>query len=545
MSDIIRPKLLACTRTSHTPVRVDRKVVEMWTSDVAAGAFIDWVALAVSALSLRRQYGLSRIYQFGGVLARIRPAAVGADARIEVLNEDSLRVALADVCDFDEIRLNSKGDDTHRVVPPPREILQSVLSLERYSAKQFPPLEMIATCPVIGISGRLLVKRGYYRRERLRLEPTVKLAPVNTTPSKDEVKAAVSLLLDEYLGDFPLADAASKAHVLSAILTPLVMRLIVGPTPLHLAVASGPGIGKSLILSAISLIAGSSPAPPQPMRESEEENAKSLLALLVKGSTYIFYDNIMSLDSATISLAIASPACLYGGRLLGVTRWIDAPVRCCWLASGNNPKLSREMTRRVAPIRLSVDLERPWTRSGFKHPDLIRWGLAHRADLLHAALTLCTAWVAAGMPKGTETLGGFEGWCETIGGICEVAEVPGFLANQDEMTIKDEETLRWSAVTRLWWVRFQGFRVSIDQLFNLVCEVPELEVAFAATLGQGQDRTMKLRLGTAIKAIEGRVFGSHRVEVLADTTHKGYPMYRLVPVVQPLEPGAPDDAAVL
>ena len=118
---------------------------------------------------------------------------------------------------------------------------------------------MLATSPILGVDGRLLWRRGYYRKERLRLEPNIQIPPVPSRPTKAEVRAAVSLLHDDYLGDFPFADNASKAHALSAILIPLVRRLINGPTPLHLSIASGPGIGKSLLISAITLIASGQP----------------------------------------------------------------------------------------------------------------------------------------------------------------------------------------------------------------------------------------------------------------------------------------------
>ena len=99
------------------------------------------------------------------------------------------------------------------------------------------------------------------------LAPDVALPPVPVRPTKAETQTAVSLLLEHYLGDFPFEDAASKAHTLAAILSPLVRRMVHGPTPLFLVSASGPGVGKSLLLSAISLVAGGTPAVPQPMHE--------------------------------------------------------------------------------------------------------------------------------------------------------------------------------------------------------------------------------------------------------------------------------------
>ena len=256
----------------------------------------------------------------------------------------------------------------------------------------------------------------------------------------------------------------------------------------------------------------------------------------------MLFDNITSMDSPTLALAISSPNCRFSGRLLGATKWLDVPALVCWLASGNNPKLSRELVRRTVLIKLAIDLAQPWTRTGFKHADLIRWGLANRVQLLHSALVIVMAWVAQGMPKGKTILGGFESWAEVAGGICETAGVEGFLANRDELTIRDEDTLRWTALTAAWWRQHNTAVVGIEDIFRIIAMNGELEVAFAGTVGQGADKTQKQRLGQALKSIEGRVFGDHRVEVLAATA-RGFPLYRLVEVGPdgPREPGSDDD----
>ena len=59
-----------------------------------------------------------------------------------------------------------------------------------------------------------------------------------------------------------------------------------------------------------------------------------------------------------------------------------------------------------------------------------------------AALTLIRAWIAAGRPKGKKTLGKFEGWAEVMGGILQVAGVPGFLDQLEAFRERDDpETL--------------------------------------------------------------------------------------------------------
>jgi putative DNA primase/helicase len=90
-------------------------------------------------------------------------------------------------------------------------------------------------------------------------------------------------------------------------------------------------------------------------------------------------------------------------------------------------------------------LERPYLRGGFKHP-LPSWAIEHRAELVWAALIMIQNWIACGRLPGRATLGSFEDWACSMGGILEAAGIPGFLANQtnfyDQAGAEDEP---WSA----------------------------------------------------------------------------------------------------
>ena len=451
------------------------------------------------------------------------------------------------MADFAEVRKNAKGQPTVRMLAPPYEVLKNILSLPAYENRHFPPLEMLASTPLLGSDGRILSRAGYYKRERIYLSPTVEVPTVPARPTRDDVSDALRLLLEIYLDDFPFSDDASRAHALAVILTPLVRRLIQGPTPLLFALASTPGTGKSLLMTALSLIVAGRPADPTPLRSSEEEMAKTLLAVLIAGPTYLFFDNLTRADSGTLASVIASPDCRFAGRLLGASRWVEVPALSCWLASGNNPTLSRELARRTVAISLDANLERPWQRSQFRIPRLVRWGLDNRSSLLHATLVLCRAWVAAGCPKGHATLGSFESWADCIGGILDVAGVGGFLENRDLLLVRDEEGLSWSALVSEWWRQFQTRLVAIDELHEIIVRNQELEVAFSKTLGQGLDRSQKKKLAEALRAVENRVFGSWRIEVVLGHTVRGLPLYQLVPLAlapaRTREPGEDDGPA--
>ena len=518
-----------CQKAAKPPLLTKRRTVKIRTYNPSAGLH-DWTIKALKAVARRHRYGLPRIYQLGGLLSRVRAAAPGAAARIEGLNEDSLRLMLSEVCNFDDVRLNAKGKDTHRIVPPPREILQSILAMDGLDLRRFPPLELLASAPILGSDGKIINRPGYHRRDQIYLEPTIEIPPVPAEPTQQDVDQALNLILVSYLGDFPFADDASKCHALAAILTPLARRLVRGPTPLLLALASTPGTGKTLLMAALSLIIAGRPAEPTMLRSSEEEMNKALLSVLLAAPPYVFFDNLNEADSAALAAVIASPDCRFAGRILGATRWVEVPALACWLASGNNPKVSRELARRTVVIKLDANAERPEQRSGFKIKNLLHWGIEHRVDLLYAALVLCRAWVAAGRPKGKAVLGSFESWAEVIGGILEVCGLPGFLENKNELTTRDDHALGWSALVAEWWRLHQTCLVSIDNLHEIIVRNAELEVAFSGTLGQGLDRAQKRKLGEELRRVEGRVFGSWRVEIVVGHSVRGYPLYQLMPL---------------
>jgi putative DNA primase/helicase len=199
--------------------------------------------------------------------------------------------------------------------------------------------------------------------------------------------------------------------------------MIDGPTPLHLIEKPTPGTGATLMVDAIATILTGSrrqrhdrgprrrrmaqarhrQAPPDPVHPADRQPA-------------------LKLDSSAVAAALTAP--FWEDRILGASEMARLPIRCLWIATGNNPEFSNEMARRLVRIRLDANVERPWQRSGFRHPDLMTWVRANRARLVAACLTLCQAWIAAGRPRGTRTIGSYENWAQVIGGVLEVAGIP-------------------------------------------------------------------------------------------------------------------------
>jgi hypothetical protein len=193
--------------------------------------------------------------------------------------------------------------------------------------------------------------------------------------------------------------------------------------------------------------------------------------------------------------------------------------------------MSRELIRRTIWCRLDAQVDAPWKRTGFRHANLLGWAKANRGELVWAALVLCQAWIAAGRPAGKQTLGMFESWAEALGGILDVVEVPGLLANADVFRATATDTAsEWRAFVLAWWQKFDTERVGVEELFTLAVAQQLLD----SVLGDKGEKSQRTRLGLALGKGADRVYGDHRVE-RAGEDHRGRQTYRLSQVSPPAQ----------
>jgi putative DNA primase/helicase len=417
-------------------------------------------------------------------------------ATAKPLTEDRLRHTLALLADW---RRHTKKDG---YVPahPPAAVIKSILATPDPS---LPVLVGITTTPVFGRGGELLTKFGYHADARLLYDPPpgFVLPAVPAKPTPAEIASARRLLLDDLLGDFPFTGDAEKAHALSLLLTGFVRSMMDGPTPLHVIEKPTPGTGATLMVDAVAMIITGGGVSVMVEGRDDEEWRKRITAKLRQVPSLVLIDNLRrQLNSSALSAALTAP--FWEDRVLGISEMVRLPIRCLWIATGNNPEFSNEMARRLVRIRLDARHDQPWRRSGFRHPNLMAWVKANRGRLVAACLTLCRAWVAAGMPRGTTIVGSFECWSTVMGGVLAIAEVPGFLGNVDEMLeAADAEGAVWRAFVARWWEGLQSGPVGVGDLYKIaiVSEPP-------MPLGDGNERSQKTKLGKALGRMRDRIF---------------------------------------
>jgi len=443
------------------------------------------------------------------------------DLQIEPMEESSVFGMLARTADWMRVT-----DEACIDTSPVKDVARDMLV---YPDERLPPLESVATTPLFGASGDLVTETGYHRAERLWFAPEDDLQDLDVpeSPTQQDIEEARSLLTDELLVDFPFVDESDRAHALAAMILPFVRRMIEGCTPIHLVEAPTVGSGKGLLCNLICLVASGSVSDGRTLASQDDEARKMLTAELSRGRPIILLDNTderKKLDCPSLASVITSE--YWTDRLLGKTAMLTLPNRALWLVTGNNPALSMEIARRCVRIRIDPRVDRPWQRSGFKHPEVVEWAKENRVRLVRAVLVFVRAWIAAGRPMFAQRLGSFERWAGVVGGILDVAGIRGFMGSLEDLYENaDAEGQVWREFTSEWWEAFRNQPKKVCEL-NDLCESRDL---MSAVRGDGTIRSQQIRLGNALSRARDRMFaGLCVVRVLTHGKHKGGACYALV-----------------
>jgi len=463
------------------------------------------------------------MFQRSGHLVRLMNGESGPE--IDDMNESAVFGLLARTADWFKALEKSVVQ-----TPPVRDAARDMLA---YPDPHLPILEGVISTPVFGMCGNLITAEGYHAEDRLWMAAGggLALGEVPAMPGADEIAAARDLFFEDLLVNFPFVDVSDRAHAVAAMILPFIRRMISGPTPMHLIEAPTMGSGKGLLANLISILATGAACDSRTLPESEDEIRKMLTAELMRGRSIILLDNANDRKQLhSSSLASVLTSFRWTDRKLGESVMASLPNNALWLMTANNPNLHLELTRRCIRVRIDPRVDRPWKRTGFKHPDLAAWAKENRAELVRAMLTLISAWMAAGKPSHSVRLGSFETWSVMIGGILDVAGIPGFLTSLDQLyEAADVEGQMWREFTSAWWEAFRDQPKKVSDL-NDLCEAQELMLR---ARGDGSARSQQTRLGSALSSQRDRVFdGRQIVKINPPTAHKGTTTYRLAPEVE-------------
>ena len=498
---------------------------------ISTGAdFDDQLEAAAKALQAHAEKG-QHLYKVNGAIARVARSE-GMATYIQTLDKGDVWFELNKAATFTRLI----GEEV-RGVEAPTAVSDMI---HRDPSPGYRPLKGVVRTPVFAADGSLITSPGYHAPSALYYDPPegFEVPVVPDSPSADEVGAAKALIREHLYRDFPFYGdhdngAASEAHAFCLILQEFAREMIAGATPIYLLDKPMAGTGAGKFMNATAIVWTGHGAKAQTEAGTEDERRKNITASLLDGGSYYFLDNINKpVDSSAYASATASDT--WVDRPLGQSRKVEVPIRCTWIFCGNNPQLSGELARRCVRIRLDAKSSDPTTGRAFLYPDLEGWAKEHRGKLVGACLTLVRAWIAAGCPSGTTgRLGSYEKWSDVMGGILNVANIPGFLGNVSELRAEmdSERGLVQAFVER--WFDIHGTEVVTvgDGLLDVATEDGDTCSAFPELpFTNGHDGRVKTQaLGYFLRGIKYHPFnvGDKQVQVTPGKLKNGSNSYWL------------------
>lgn len=458
----------------------------------------------------------------GGAPARIQRTPVSGPV-IVPMTDEAMQDEIAR--DIKIVKPAKEEDAPPDEITTPMPLVKNVLSR---ADSGLPIVTRILRSPVFAPSGALMAEPGYCPELCAYFDlPADLTLPTSllVNPGSERIAWARSLIVDDLFGGFMFVAPADLAHAVALLLQPFGRDFIDGSTPIYGIVKPKAGTGGTLLAEAATIPSEGGKRGAVKLSEPKDdgEMRKLILTRAVEGAPTFFLDNLGQ-RLASPSLAMAVTAGKIADRILQVTKSATVSLDWTWLFTANNPDISDEHARRIAPIRLDAKMERPEERTDFKHK-LPGWAAEHRRDLMTAALTLWAGWLQAGRPMGDATLGGFDSWAHVMGGVLNVAGIPGFLANRREFAEEaDGDTRVWRAIVAAWVDRYG----TQDTPSGLVYDLAPVQagIVFHAQSEQGK----RVAFGRLLKAKVNNRYSEFRIVKGEEDTHTHVPTYRLDPL---------------
>ena len=306
--------------------------------------------------------------------------------------------------DFKKINAKSEWKPTN-LTP---DYAHTLLSRKNWT---FPLLSGMIYAPTLREDGSILQQKGYDQASSLYFDSKIDFPDIPEKPTHADALAALNVF-KKPLEKFDFEADSDFSTTIAAILTAL-LRKSIDNAPLFLFNSPKMGCGKGLLANMVSQIATGNQAAVMSQTNDINEERKRLMSALLAGNQIICIDNIENnFQSETLCSVLTMP--FLEDRLLGKTQMVSASTQVSFLATGNNVTVVGDLTRRVLPITIDPQCEKPYERNFDLH--LPTYIAAHRVELVIAALTILRAYHVAGRPKQTfgTAFGSFEKWSDWI-----------------------------------------------------------------------------------------------------------------------------------
>lgn len=299
----------------------------------------------------------------------------------------------------------------------------------------------------------------------------------------------------------PLAENRSFSVQMAAMLSSFCRPMLTGTLRPAVAVqANQAGSGKTLLLRmALAPVHGSVTVQAAPREESEL--GKLLTATAAEGHSYLVLDNLSGFyASAELESFLTSPR--RRGRLLGLSRTVDAENQLAVFITGNGLHISPDLARRC----LLLDLWHPGevTERQIANPidEEQVAAPAERAKYLAAMWSLVQYWSNRGAKRSTGArLASFETFSAVVGGICQAAHFADPIARPE---------VNLDATKEAWLTLLRKLATTLADGETKVYTLDEiLDAASDAELTEvliGDTKSPRVSMGKRLARWKGREF---------------------------------------
>ena len=400
-------------------------------------------------------------------------------------------------------------------VRPPKWLIEAIHHRGSYG-NAVRPLVGIVVSPTIRADGTILQTPGYDDATGLLYRPSTTFPVVPESPSQDDAAAAAGDLL-EVVSDFPFVTDGDRAAWVCLVLTLLGRPAVAGRVPLIGVTATTPGTGKGLSVNAASLIAYGHAAPCETFPRTDEELGKRITAHAIEATPCVVFDNVATkLGGDNLDAVLTADR--WRGRVLGSSKnTAQLPITTVFVATGNNLQFGSDIARRVLPIRMATDDERPEDRTDFRHRDLPAWVAENRPRLAVAALTILRAYHVAGCPQQPGgQWGSFEAWSRVIRGAAVWAGLADPMETRETARESDDSQATLAMLLHgLAEADPDGEGLTAKEIERLASHRPD-EPPTCPTLVEAVsqvcgDRPNARRIGARLRNFAGRVCDGRRI----------------------------------
>lgn len=436
-----------------------------------------------------------------------------ADAEIErdptayvVFNHDTdtLAVELGNIAAFWAMR--AKGYQRGGFS---RAAIKTFLSYRKYGGIK--PLDAFVSHPTLRANGTLITEVGYDAESRLFLTATIPGLKIEQRLTQKAARAAMVRLLEPF-SEYPWASLVDRAVFCAALFT-VGLRHLFDVAPLFAFSSPKFGSGKTQLAECISRLWYGVTLSKATWTPNPEEMEKRIASFLLAGDRIVCLDNVtegMRLEDSTLNKVLTSRRNTF--RLLGHTERVELTNEATWFATGNQLLLSGDISRRALICYVDAKVVDPSARS-FTISNLPSYIMAHRAELLGAALSIATSWVNAGRPMvevSHREYGSFTDWYALIRPMLMWVGEADVAAGLDAVAEEDvgSEALNHFANVLRRAMPPDNSRLSTPDIFKLFGKADGLTSALAGC-GASHDREPNLYvIANVMRSCENKIFVS-------------------------------------